>query len=63
MTHTWYCPNCGQPMEARRDVDNATGRATFTIGCLNPKHYRTPAAPTERDAERRLERLFGRSDA
>ena len=41
MKNNWFCPNCGQPMEAQRHVDNSTGRITWTIGCLNPKHFHT----------------------
>lgn len=41
MKNNWFCPNCGQPMEAQRHVDNPTGRITWTIGCLNPKHFHT----------------------
>lgn len=31
MKNNWFCPNCGQPMEAQRHVDNPTGRITWTI--------------------------------
>lgn len=31
MKNNWFCPNCGQPMEAQRHVDNSTGRITWTI--------------------------------
>lgn len=57
-TNDWFCPNCGQPMEARRHVDNPTGRITWTIGCLNPKHFHTRGYMNAAIAEIQLEKLL-----
>ena len=54
----WFCPNCGQPMEAQRHVDNPTGRITWTIGCLNPKHFHTRGYMNAAIAEIQLEKLL-----
>ena len=59
MERNWFCPQCGQPMLSSVQKDNATGRKTYRIGCLNPKHFRTPASATPEIAEHRLERIFG----
>ena len=53
-----FCPNCGRPMEARRHVDNPTGRITWTIGCLNPKHFHTRGYMNAAIAEIQLEKLL-----
>lgn len=56
--NNWFCPNCGQPMEAQRHVDNPTGRITWTIGCLNPKHFHTRGYMNAAIAEIQLEKLL-----
>ena len=56
MKNNWFCPNCGQPMEAQRHVDNSTGRITWTIGCLNPKHFHTHGYMNAAIAEIQLEK-------
>lgn len=56
MKNNWFCPNCGQPMEAQRHVDNPTGRITWTIGCLNPKHFHTRGYMNAAIAEIQLEK-------
>ena len=58
MKNNWFCPNCGQPMEAQRHVDNPTGRITWTIGCLNPKHFHTRGYMNAAIAEIQLEKLL-----
>lgn len=58
MKNNWFCPNCGQPMEAQRHVDNSTGRITWTIGCLNPKHFHTRGYMNAAIAEIQLEKLL-----
>lgn len=45
-------------MEARRHVDNPTGRITWTIGCLNPKHFHTRGYMNAAIAEIQLEKLL-----
>lgn len=61
MKNNWFCPNCGQPMEAQRHVDNPTGRITWTIGCLNPKHFHTRGYMNAAIAEIQLEKLLHHS--
>ena len=58
MKNNWCCPNCGQPMEAQRHVDNPTGRITWTIGCLNAKHFHTRGYMNAAIAEIQLEKLL-----
>lgn len=58
MKNNWFCPNCGQPMEAQRHVDNATGQTTWTIGCLNPKHFHTRGYINAAIAEIQLGKLL-----
>lgn len=58
MKNNWFCPNCGQPMEAQRHVDNPTGRITWTIGCLNPKHFHTHGYMNAAIAEIQLGKLL-----
>lgn len=36
-----FCPYCGHPLESRVDVDNATGRRSWSYGCPTSGHYRT----------------------
>ncbi len=45
-------------MEARRHVDNATGQTTWTISCLNPKHFHTRGYINAAIAEIQLEKLL-----
>lgn len=45
-------------MEARRHVDNSTGRITWTIGCLNPKHFHTHGYMNAAIAEIQLGKLL-----
>lgn len=59
MEHNWFCPFCGQPMHERRDVANDTGRVSYTIGCLNPKHWATRRHSDIKGCETELERTFG----
>lgn len=58
MKHNWFCPNCGQSMEAQRHVDNPTERITWTIGCLNPKHFHTRGYVNAAIAEIQLGKLL-----
>lgn len=58
MKNNWFCPNCGQPMEARRHVDNATGQTTWSIGCLNPKHFHARGYVNAAIAEIQLAKLL-----
>ncbi len=58
MKNNWFCPNCGQPMCSQRHVDNPTGRITWTIGCLNPKHFHTRGYMNAAIAEIQLEKLL-----
>lgn len=45
-------------MEAQRHVDNATGQTTWTIGCLNPKHFHTRGYINAAIAEIQLGKLL-----
>lgn len=58
MERDWYCPYCGQPMEARRRTDDATGRISWTIGCHDPRHFHTHGYVNAAVAEAQLERLL-----
>ena len=44
--------------EAQRHVDNPTGRITWTIGCLNPKHFHTHGYMNAAIAEIQLGKLL-----
>ncbi|KAA8816161.1 hypothetical protein CSQ85_11845 [Bifidobacterium rousetti] len=58
MKHSWYCPNCGQPLVVKSAVDNATARTTWSIRCLNPRHFSTGGYPDPEHAEEQLEKAL-----
>ncbi|TPF93225.1 hypothetical protein BW14_05995 [Bifidobacterium sp. UTBIF-68] len=55
---TWYCPNCGRQMTAQLKKDNATGNASWIIGCRDPEHFHTHGYLNAAIAEIQLMKLL-----
>lgn len=46
----YHCPQCGRPLRMRHSRQNHTGRDSYRVRCMDPRHYLGPWKPTEREA-------------